>query len=181
MWAPLGNLVHQFFGVVTLAYYFRLTRMIHRQKDLFKDYIHKQRKSSLEWTHIFLTIRCRKNIVQGLKTAPKVQDPKTAKNSKFCYNLGKKQWWGPSGIGGWPPISSWIIPPPLGSNGPHCVEFLHEMRKLLWNLVPGEPLFLVKELACFDNLIQLDILLAGVLDLCVHNPISGGLSHAVGV
>ena len=28
---------------------------------------------------------------------------------------------GPSGIGGWPPISTWIIPPPLGSNGPHCV------------------------------------------------------------
>ena len=30
MWAPLGNLVHQFPGVVTLAYYLRLTRMIHR-------------------------------------------------------------------------------------------------------------------------------------------------------
>ena len=30
--------------------------------------------------------RCRKNIVQGLKTASEVQDPKTAKNSKFCYN-----------------------------------------------------------------------------------------------
>ena len=36
--------------------------------------------------------------------------------------------------------STWIIPPPLGSNGPHCVEFLHEMRKLLLNLVLGEPL-----------------------------------------
>jgi len=31
---------------------------------------------------------------------------------------------------------------PLGSNGPHCIEFLHEMRKLLLNLVPGEPLAL---------------------------------------
>ena len=58
---------------------------------------------------------------------------------------------GLSGIGGWPPISTWIIPPPLGSNGPHCVECLHEMRKLLLNLVPGEPLALVKELASFDN------------------------------
>ena len=58
---------------------------------------------------------------------------------------------GPSGINGWPPISTWIIPPPLGSNGPHCIEFLHEMGKLLLNLVPSEPLALVKELACFDN------------------------------
>ena len=57
----------------------------------------------------------------------------------------------PSGIGEWPPISTGIIPPPLGSNGPHCVEFLHEMRKLLLNLVPSEPLALVKELASFDN------------------------------
>ena len=57
------------------------------------------------------------------------------------------------GIGGWLPISTWIIPPPLGINGPHCVEFLHEMRKLLLNLVLGETLALVKELACFDNLI----------------------------
>jgi hypothetical protein len=60
---------------------------------------------------------------------------------------------GPSGIGGWPLISTWIIPPPLGSNGPHCVEFLHEMCKLLLNFVLGEPLALVKEFACFDSLI----------------------------
>ena len=30
IWAPLGNLVHQFPEVVTLAYYLRLTHMIHR-------------------------------------------------------------------------------------------------------------------------------------------------------
>jgi hypothetical protein len=29
----------------------------------------------------------------------------------------------PVGIGGWPPISTWINPPSLGSNGLHCVEF----------------------------------------------------------
>jgi len=39
------------------------------------------------------------------------------------------------------------------------------MRKLLLNLVPGEPLALVKELAYFENSIQLDLLLASVLDL----------------
>ena len=34
-----GKLVHQFLGVVTLAYYLRLTHMIHHQKYLSKDYI----------------------------------------------------------------------------------------------------------------------------------------------
>ena len=49
------------------------------------------------------------------------------------------------------------------------------MRKLLLNLVPNEPLSLVQELAIFDNLIQLDLLLASVLDLHVHDTICGGL------
>ena len=81
MWAPLGNLVHQFPEVVTLAYYLHFTHMIHRQKDLIKEYIQKLQILSLEKTHIFQTIQCRKNVVQGLKTAPEVQDLKTAKNS----------------------------------------------------------------------------------------------------
>ena len=41
----------------------------------------------------------------------------------------------PNGIGGWPPIYTWIIPPSLGRNGPHCVEILHEMRKIMLNWV----------------------------------------------
>ena len=68
---------------------------------------------------------------------------------------------------------------PLGINGPHCIEFLHEMRKLLLNLVPSEPLALVQELANFENLIQPDILLESVLDLSFHDPISCGMFHAV--
>ena len=55
------------------------------------------------------------------------------------------------------------------------------MRKLLLNLVPSEPLALVQELASFDNPIQLDILLASVLDLHVHDTICGGLFHLVWV
>jgi hypothetical protein len=55
-----------------------------------------------------------------------------------CAKTERLNGGGPNGIGGWPHISTWIIPPPLGSNGLHCVEFLHEMRKLLLNLVPGE-------------------------------------------
>ncbi len=58
---------------------------------------------------------------------------------------------GIGGIGGWPPISTWIILPSLGSNGPHCVQSLHELRKFLLNLVPSEPLSLEKELACLYN------------------------------
>ena len=54
------------------------------------------------------------------------------------------------------------------------------MWKLLLNLVPGELLSLVKELACFDNSIKLDLLLVGVLDLCVHNLISCGLFMHLG-
>jgi hypothetical protein len=86
--------------------------------------------------------------------APKVHDPKKLLKIVNCAKTEKterRNGGGSSGIGGWPPISTWIIPPPLGRNGPHCVEFLHEMRKLLLNLVPGEPFALVKELACFDN------------------------------
>ena len=67
----------------------------------------------------------------------------------------------------------------LGRNGPHCIEFLQEMRKLLLNLVLGEPLTLVKELAYFDNSIQLDIMLASVLDLHVYDLISCSLFHAI--
>jgi hypothetical protein len=94
---------------------------------------------------------------------------KTAKNSKLpklpenCFE--------PVGKGGWPPISTWINPPSLGSNGIHCVEFPHQMRKFLLNLAPGEPLALVQELPCFDDSIKMDPLLSSALDLCVHNMI----------
>ena len=67
----------------------------------------------------------------------------------------------------------------LGINGPHCIKFLHEMRKFLLNLVPGEALSLVQELASFDNAIQLDLVLASVLDLHVDDTICGGMFHAI--
>ena len=51
------------------------------------------------------------------------------------------------------------------------------MRKLLLNLVPGEPLALVQELARIENPIQLDLLLASVLDFHFHDTICGGLFH----
>jgi hypothetical protein len=104
---------------------------------------------------------------------------KTTKNSKLpklsenCFE--------PVGKGGWPPISIWINPPSLERNGLHCFEVPHQMRKFLLNLAPGEPLALVQDLPCFDDLIKLDPLLSSALDLCVHNMIIGCLLYAVRV
>jgi len=68
-------------------------------------------------------------------------------------------------------ISNWIIPPPLGRNGTHCIKFPHQMRKMLLNLTSGEPLFLMNKLPCFDDLIEFGGLLAGVLCVGVHDMI----------
>ena len=104
---------------------------------------------------------------------------KTAKNSKLpklpenCFE--------PVGKGGWPPISIWINPPSLGSNGLHCIEVPHQMRKFMLNLAPGKPLALVQELPYFVNLIKLNPLLKSSLDLCVYNMINGCMFHAIRV
>ena len=58
---------------------------------------------------------------------------------------------------------------PTGNNGLHCIEFLHEMRKIMLKLVPSDPFSLVQESVGFDNLIHLYLLLASVLDLCFHD------------
>jgi hypothetical protein len=49
------------------------------------------------------------------------------------------------------------------------------------NLAPGEPLALVQDLPCFDDLIKLDHLLSSALNLCVHNLIIGCMFYEVGV
>jgi hypothetical protein len=76
-------------------------------------------------------------------------------------------------------MSTWIIPPPLGRNGLHCIKFLHQMGKLLLNLTPGEPLALMKKLPCFDDPIELDVLLVGALHLGVHDLINCHMFNAV--
>jgi hypothetical protein len=53
------------------------------------------------------------------------------------------------------------------------------MGKLLLNLTPSEPLALVKKLSCFDNLIELYVLLVGSLHLGVHDLIHCILLNAV--
>ena len=52
------------------------------------------------------------------------------------------------GIGGWPPISTWINHSSLGSNGLHCIECLWEREKHLLNLHLDELLALLEKLCC---------------------------------
>ncbi len=64
------------------------------------------------------------------------------------------------------------------------IRIARAMVAYLWEEIlaatcPGEPLVVVKELACFDNSKQLDLLLASVLHLGVHDPISCGLLDAI--
>jgi hypothetical protein len=71
---------------------------------------------------------------------------KTVKNSKLpklpetCFGL--------VGEGGWPPISTCINPPSLGSNGLHCVEFLGERENRLLDLHLGELLVFLEPSRC---------------------------------
>jgi hypothetical protein len=73
--------------------------------------------------------------------APKVKTAKNSKLPKLSENHFK-----PVGKGGWPPISTWINPPSLGSNGVHCVECPMERKKCLLNLNLGELLALLETL-----------------------------------
>jgi hypothetical protein len=53
------------------------------------------------------------------------------------------------------------------------------MVKRMLNLTPGEPLALMKKLPYFDDPIELDGLLAGVICLGVHDTINCLLSDVV--
>jgi hypothetical protein len=108
---------------------------------------------------------------------PQVRDPKTRKKTAKLENCQNEL----VGIGGRTPTSIWINTPPLGINGLHCIEYPHQVRKFLLNLVPSEPLVLVQDMLCFDNSIKLDPLVSGALDLCFDNIITGCLLHEVKV
>jgi len=55
---------------------------------------------------------------------------------------------------------------------PHYVKFPHHMGKLLFNLTPSEPLASVKKLPYFDEPIECNVLLEGILPLGVDDPIN---------
>jgi hypothetical protein len=53
------------------------------------------------------------------------------------------------------------------------------MWKLLLNMNPSKTLALVKELLCFDDLIELDVMFTGSLHLGFHDPIENHLLNAI--
>ena len=71
---------------------------------------------------------------------------KPAKNSKLP-KLPENSF-EPVEKGGWPPISTWINPPSLGSNGLHWIEFPGEREKHLLNLHLRELLALLDTSHC---------------------------------
>jgi hypothetical protein len=136
----LGKLVHQLPGVVTFAYDLRFRRMIARWKGIVKE-IHF--RGSIMPLPIFENLDFKKHSFRPSKWPRKLKLAKNNKLPKLPENCFE-----PVGKGGWPPISTWINPPSLGSNGIHCVEFLGEREKHLMDLHLGELLVLVETSRC---------------------------------
>jgi hypothetical protein len=136
----LGSLVYQLPGGVTLAYDLCLGCTIARWKGIMRRFILGAQSKPLA---IIEVLDPEKTSFRPSKWPQKFRNRKTAKNSKLpedCFE--------PVGIGGWPPISTWINPPSLGRNGLHCVEFPGEREKCLLNLHLDELLALLEKLCC---------------------------------
>jgi hypothetical protein len=136
----LGSLVYQLLGGVTLAYDLCLGRTIDRWKGIIKE-IHLG--GSIEPSTIIENIDPKKPSFRPSKWPQKLKIAKNSKLPKFPENCFE-----PVGKGGWPPISTWINPPSLGSNGLHCVEFPWERENRLLNQHLDELLALLEKLCC---------------------------------
>jgi hypothetical protein len=132
----LGKLVHQLPGVVTFAYDLRFRCMIARWKGIVEE-IHFW--GSIMHLAIIKNLDLKKPSFRPSKWPQKLKPAKNSKLPKLSENCFE-----PVGKGGWPPISTWINPPSLGSNGLHCVEFPGEREKRLLNLHLGELLALLE-------------------------------------
>jgi hypothetical protein len=121
----LGKLVHQLPGVVTFAYDLRFRRVITRWKVSSRRFILGAQSC--------LRLSLKTSISKKLHLGPQ-------NGQKNCFE--------PFGKGGWPPISTWINPPSLGSNGLHCIEFPGKREKHLLNLHLGELLVLPEKSRC---------------------------------
>ena len=86
-----------------------------------------------------------KNLHLGPQNGPKV---KTAKNSKLLELL--ENCFEQVGKVGWPPISTWINPPSLGSNGLNCIEFPGKRRNCFLNMNLCDLCALLEKLHCLD-------------------------------
>jgi hypothetical protein len=140
MWTRLGKLVHQLPGVVTFAYDLRFRRVIARWKGIVEE-IHFG--ASIMPTAIIENLVLEKPSFRPSKWPRKLKPAKNSKLPKWPENCFE-----PFGKDGWPPISTWINPPSLGSNGLHCVEFPGEREKHLLNLHLGELLVLLEKSRC---------------------------------
>jgi hypothetical protein len=136
----LGKLVHQLPGVVMFAYALRFRRMIAHWKCIIKE-IHFG--GSIMPSAIIENLDLEKPSFGPSKWPRKLKTVKNSKLLKLPENCFE-----PVGKGGWPPISTWINPPSLGSNGFHYVEFPREREKRLLNLHLGELLALLETSRC---------------------------------
>ena len=136
----LSKLVHQLPGVVTFAYDLCFRCMIARWKGIIEE-IHFG--GSMMPLDIIENLYLKKPSFRPSKWPRKLKPAKNSKLPKWPENCFER-----FGKGGWPPISTWINPPSLGSNGIHCVEFLGEREKHLLNLHLGELLVLLETSRC---------------------------------
>jgi hypothetical protein len=136
----LGKLVHQLPGVITFAYDLRFRRMIACWKYIFEE-IHFG--GSIMPLAIIEKLDPEKPSFTPSKWPRKLKTTKNSKLPKLSENYFE-----PVGKGGWPPISTWINPPCLRSNGLHCIEFQGERKKCLLNLNLGELLALLETSHC---------------------------------
>jgi hypothetical protein len=136
----LGKLVHQLPGVVTFAYNLRFRCVIACWKGIVEE-IHFW--GSIMPSDIIENPNLEKTSFSPPKWPRKLKPAKNSKLPKWPENCFE-----PFGKGGWPPISTWINPPSLGSNGIHCVEFPGEREKHLLNLHLGELLVLLEKSHC---------------------------------
>ena len=136
----LGKLVHKLPGVVTFAYDLRFRSMIARWKGIVKVI-------NFGWSFmpsiIIDNLYIEKPSIRPSKWPRKLKPAKNSKLSKLSETC-----FGPVGEGGWPPLSTWINPPSLGSNGLHYVEFPGERGKQLLNLNLGDLLALLEKWHC---------------------------------
>jgi hypothetical protein len=63
----------------------------------------------------------------------------------------------------------------------YILYMVYYMEKLLLNLAPHEPLALMKNLPCFDDPVELYVLLVGAINLCIHDLINYSLLKVVKV
>ena len=107
----LGKLVHQLFGVVTLAYDIRLTRTIARYKDLSENY-HFGKGNIGPKTHVAPRFPKKRHLgpqnSSGSSGPEKLLKIVSCATIKETENVERNNGVGLSGHGRWPPMSTWI-------------------------------------------------------------------------